>query len=51
MPRNGFVFPTGLTVMLGCSCVVPEINESCSSETESRFWSFLSAVKLLAVLF
>lgn len=44
-----FVLSAGLTVMLGCSCVLLEINENCSSETESRFQSFPSALKLLTV--
>lgn len=44
-----FGLSAGLTAMLGCGCALPEINENCSSETESRFQSFLSALKLLTV--
>lgn len=49
--RNGFGFSldflsVGFTVMLGCSSAGLEINENCRFETESRFQSFLSVLRL-----
>lgn len=45
-----FVLSVGLTVMLGCSSAGPEINENWRFETESRFQSFLSALRLFDLM-